>query len=74
MPFNKYAEFFEPKELKMLTAAFDDAWKELRAGRPDLNTEEKAALMRKKLALRILVSATAGVRTARRLKPRLCGA
>ena len=30
------------------------------AANPDLNNEEKAALMKKKLAQRILVSATAG--------------
>jgi hypothetical protein len=35
-------------------------WGKLRAARLDLSTEDKATLMKKKLALRILVSATAG--------------
>ena len=39
--------------------AFDATWQELRATRSDLSTEDKAALMKKKLTLRILVSATA---------------
>ena len=37
-----------------------DRWEELRAAGLDLSTEDKAALMKRKLALRILVSATAG--------------
>jgi hypothetical protein len=60
MPFREYAEYFGREELKTLTAVFDDTWKELSEDRPDLGTEEKVALMRKKLAHRILVSATAG--------------
>lgn len=43
-----------------MQAAFDVTWKELSAAGLDLSTEDKAALMKKKLALRILVSATAG--------------
>ena len=60
MPFREYAEFFRPEELKKLTAVFDVTWKELSTDRPDLGTEAKVALMKKKLAQRILVSATAG--------------
>jgi hypothetical protein len=69
MPFREYAAFFGPEELQTLTAAFDATWKELSANRPDLGTEEKVALMKKKLATRILVSATAGlVREPEKLK------
>jgi hypothetical protein len=44
-------------------------WQELSATHPELNTEEKVALMKKKLAHRILASATAGgVRDVQTLK------
>jgi hypothetical protein len=69
MPFRKYADFFTPEELKTLGTVFDATWKELSANRPDLGTEERVALMKKKLAHRILVSATAGgIRDAETLK------
>ena len=68
MPFQKYSPFLGPEELKALTAAFDATWHELSAN-PDLITEDKIALMKKKLAHRILVSATAGgVRDVETLK------
>ena len=60
MPFREYAPYFAPEELESLTAAFDATWQELSAVRTDLSTEDKIALMKKKLAQRILVSATAG--------------
>jgi hypothetical protein len=60
MPFQKYAEHFGPEQLATMQEAFDATWQELRATKLDLCTEEKATLMKKKLALRILVSATAG--------------
>jgi hypothetical protein len=60
MPFREYAPYFAPEELETLTAAFDATWQELSATRMDLSTEDKIALMKKKLAQRILVSATAG--------------
>jgi hypothetical protein len=44
-------------------ASFDATWKELGANRPGLGTEAKVALMKKKLATRILVTAA---RTAER--------
>jgi hypothetical protein len=59
MPFQKFAAHFGPEQLATMQAAFDATWEELRAARLDLSTEDKATLMRKKLALRILVSATA---------------
>ena len=69
MPFQQYAPFFTPEELDALTAAFDATWQELSAANPDLSTEDKIALMKKKLAQRILVSATAGgVRDVETLK------
>jgi hypothetical protein len=61
--------FFTPEELEILGIAFDATWKQLRANRPDLGTQEKITLMKKKLAQRILVSAAAGgVRDAETLK------
>jgi hypothetical protein len=68
MPFQEYAAHFGPEDLKTLTAAFDATWQELSAN-PDLTTQDKIALMKKKLAHRILVSATAGgVRDVETLK------
>jgi hypothetical protein len=60
MPFQKFAAHFGPDQLATMQAAFDATWEELRAAGLDLSTEDKATLMKKKLALRILVSATAG--------------
>jgi hypothetical protein len=69
MPFRQYAPFFGPDELKTLSAAFNATWKELRASGIDLSTEDQIALVKKKLAQRILVSATAGgVRDVETLK------
>jgi len=69
MPFREYAPYFKPEELATLTAAFDAAWQELSAAHPNLTTEDKIGLLKKKLAHRILVSATAGgVRDVEMLK------
>ena len=67
MPFREYAPFFKPEEIATLTTAFDAVWQELSANK-SLDTERKIALMRKKLATRILVSATCGVRDVDLLK------
>jgi hypothetical protein len=48
MPFRQYAAFFTPEELNTLTAAFDQTWRELSAAHPDLSTEDKIALLKKK--------------------------
>jgi hypothetical protein len=68
MPFREYAPYFKPEELATLTAAFDAAWQELSAAHTDLTTEDKVALLKKKLAHRILASATGGVREMETLK------
>ena len=47
MPFQEYAPFFGPEELKILTAAFDASWQELSAAHPYLSTEDKIALMKR---------------------------
>ena len=60
MPFQKYAAHFGPAELATMRAAFDAIWEDLNTAGLDLSTEDRAALMKKKLAQRILVSATAG--------------
>ena len=69
MPFQPYASYFKPEELDTLTAAFNATWQELSAAGMDLSTEDKVALVKRKLAQRILVSATAGgVRDVETLK------
>ena len=60
MPFQQYAPFFQPEELDTLTAAFDATWQNLKAAGLDLSSEDKIALVKRQLAQRILVSATAG--------------
>ena len=60
MPFQQYAPFFKPEELDTLTAAFEATWQELSASGLDLSSEDNIALLKRKLAQRILVSATAG--------------
>jgi hypothetical protein len=69
VPFQQYAPFFEPEELDTLTAAFNATLQELKASGIDLSSEDKVALVKRKLAQRILVSATAGgVRDVETLK------
>ena len=69
MPFQQYARYFEPEQLDSLTAAYDATWEELKASGMDLTTEPEIALVRRQLAQRILVSATAGgVRDVETLK------
>ena len=69
MPFQKFGPFFTQEELKVLTAAFDATWQELTTSGMDLSGEDKVALLKRKLAQRILVSATAGgVRDVETLK------
>ena len=60
MPFRQFAPFFEPEELDKLTAAFNETWQELEAAGMDLTSEPEVSLVKRKLAQRILVSATAG--------------
>ena len=60
VPFQQYAPFFKPEELDTLTAAFEATWQELSASGLDLSSEDNVALLKRKLAQRILVSATAG--------------
>jgi hypothetical protein len=69
MPFQKFGPFFTQEELKALTAAFHATWQELTTSGMDLSSEDKVALVKRKLAQRILVSATAGgVRDVETLK------
>jgi hypothetical protein len=60
VPFQQYAPFFKPEELDTLTAAFDATLEELRVSGIDMSGEDKIALVKRKLAQRILVSASAG--------------
>ena len=69
MPFQKFGPFFTQEELKALTAAFDATWQELTTSGMDVSSEDKVALLKRKLTQRILVSATAGgVRDVETLK------
>jgi hypothetical protein len=69
MPFRQYAPYFGPDELDTLTAAFECTWQELSSSGIDLSSEDKVAQIKRKLAQRILVSATAGgVRDVETLK------
>jgi hypothetical protein len=69
MPFQQYAPFFRPEELATLTAAFNATWRELSAAGMDLSDDDKVSLLKRQLAQRILVSATAGgIRDAETLK------
>ena len=68
MPFLQ-ASYFKPEELDALTAAFNETLQELRASSIDSTDEDKVALVTRKLAQRILVSAKAGgVRDVETLK------
>jgi hypothetical protein len=53
MPFQQYATHFGPEELETLTAAFDASLLELRAAGVDMSTEQKLALVKKRLAQRL---------------------
>ena len=55
VPFQQYAPFFKPEELDTLTAAFEATWQELSASGLDLSSEDNIALLKRKLAQRILV-------------------
>ena len=60
MPFQQYAPYFRPEDLEILSAAFDATLLELRTAGVDMSTEQNLALVKKRLAQRLLVSATAG--------------
>lgn len=60
MPFKQYAPYFSPEELDTLTDAFNATWSELHRSGTNLTTEKQIKMMKRKLAQRILVSATAG--------------
>ena len=69
MPFQPYASYFKPEELDALTAAFNDTLQELKTAGIDLSSEDKVALVKRKLARKQCVSATAGgVRDVETLK------
>ena len=54
MPFREYSWYFLPDDLNALTAAYEAAWKKLRAIR---TTPEQNAVLKKNLAQIILASA-----------------
>ena len=60
MPFQQFAPYFTPEELRTLTAAFDATWRELNESERSPKSRKQIAMLKRKLAQRILVSATAG--------------
>jgi hypothetical protein len=66
MTFEEYAAFFQPHELKALTAAYDAAWQQVEATRGV--HAAAAAVLKKNLAQIILASACTGERDTERLK------
>lgn len=60
MRFQQFAPYFTPEELRTLTAAFDATWQELNKSEPSPKSRKQIAMLKRKLAQRILVSATAG--------------
>ena len=67
MPFQNYATFFKPEEIKTLTVAYDLAWRRLRSASFVINPEQ-ASEMKRRLAQVILASACAGERDTERLR------
>lgn len=65
MPFREYSWYFLPDDLNALTAAYEAAWKKLRAIR---TTPEQNAVLKKNLAQIILASACKGEREIEQLK------
>jgi hypothetical protein len=66
MTFQKYAAFFRPDELDVLTAAYDAAWQHVWT--TNALNETQAAVIKENLAQIILASACSGERDMERLK------
>jgi hypothetical protein len=66
MPFEEYAPFFAPDELRALTAAYEATWQQLARGAA--LDDAQAALLKRNLAQIILASACSGEREPERLK------
>ena len=64
MPFREYSSHFPTNQLDAFTAAYDEAWKELR----DRGTTPDQAVLKKNLAQIILASACKGEREVEQLK------
>jgi hypothetical protein len=65
MPFRECSPYFLPDELSAFTAAYEAAWRQLRAKR---TTPEQNAILKKNLAQIILASACKGEREIEQLK------
>ena len=65
MPFREYSSHFPTNQLDAFTAAYDEAWKELRDRG---TTPDQAAVLKKNLAQIILASACKGEREVEQLK------
>jgi hypothetical protein len=62
-----YRTAFDPKEVHILTAAFDQAWKAVQASGAHYATEAHAEAARIGIAKHIIEAATQGERNERRL-------
>ena len=59
---------FAPDVVRILTAAFDDAWKSIQEGGTTFPSDRHADAIRELLALRIIETARLGERDQRRLR------
>ena len=64
--FQKYAAFFQPHELEVLSAAYDAAWQQVQATRAIESAQ--TSVLKNNLAQIILASACTGERDTERLK------
>ena len=58
---------FDPEEVRILVAAFDDAWKSVQSSGATFASEQEADVTREILALRIIAMARLGERDQRSL-------
>ena len=65
MPFRECSSYFLPDELNAFKAAYEAAWRQLRASR---TTPDQDAVLKKNLAQIILASACKGEREIEQLK------
>ena len=68
-----YGGVFNADEVRILTAAFDEAWNSVQENGGSLGTNGQAAATREFLALRIIQAARRGMRDRHRLRVCVCG-
>ncbi len=66
---DRYAHgVFDPEDVRVLVAAFDDAWRRLRDAGPEFASERESEAMRDTIAKYIIEQARHGERDGRRLR------